>query len=73
MDWGFDAAQVDHLKTLGYDVQVIDMVELNDGTFTRADANALDLLIISESISSSSADPLRGTSAPVMHEEAYGW
>ncbi len=73
LDWGFDAAQVDHLKTLGYDVQVIDMVELNDGTFTRADANALDLLIISESIGSSSADPLRGTSAPVMHQEAYGW
>jgi len=73
LDWGFDAAQVDHLKTLGYDVQVIDMVELNDGTFTRVDANALDLLLISESIGSSSADPLRGTSAPVMHQEAYGW
>jgi hypothetical protein len=73
LDWGFDAAQVDHLKTLGYDVQVIDMVELADETFTRADANALDLLIISESIGSSNADPLRGTSAPVMHQEAYGW
>jgi hypothetical protein len=73
LDWGFDAAQVDHLKELGYDVQVIDMVELSDGAFTRADANALDLLIISESIGSSSADPLRGTSTPVMHEEAYGW
>ena len=73
LDWGFDAAQVDHLKTLGYDVQVIDMVELADETFTRADANSLELLIISESIGSSSADPLRGTSAPVMHQEAYGW
>lgn len=73
LDWGFDAAQVDHLKTLGYDVQVIDMVEIVDETFTRADANSLDLLIISESIGSSNADPLRGTSAPVMHQEAYGW
>jgi hypothetical protein len=70
LDWGFDAAQVDHLKTLGYDVQVIDMVDLTDETFTRADANALDLLVISESIGSSNADPLIGTSAPVMHQEA---
>jgi hypothetical protein len=73
VDWGFDQAQIDHLKTLGYAVQVIDMVELADETFTRADANALDLLIISESIGSSSADPLIGTSTPTMHQEAYGW
>ena len=71
--WGFDQAQVDHLKTLGYDVQVIEQGEFGDGTFTRADANALELLFISESIGSSSADPLIGTSAPVMHQEAYGW
>ena len=73
MDYGFDQAQFEHLKTLGYDVQVIEQGEIGDGTFTRADANALDLLVISESIGSSNADPLRGTSAPVMHQEAYGW
>jgi len=70
---GFDQAQIDHLGTLGYNVVVVDQGELGGGTFTRADANALDLLIISESISSSGADPLIGTSAPVMHQEAYGW
>ncbi|HUU16628.1 MAG TPA: hypothetical protein VMW72_05720 [Sedimentisphaerales bacterium] len=71
--WGFDQAQYDHLQALGYNVMVVEQGEIGGGTFTRADANALDLLIISESIGSSSADPLRGTSAPVMHEEAYGW
>jgi hypothetical protein len=71
--WGFDQAKYDPLQALGYHVVVIEQGEIGGGTFTRADANALDLLVISESISSSSADPLRGTSAPVMHQEAYGW
>jgi len=73
MDYGFDQAQLEHLAMLGYSVVVVEQGEIGGGTFTRADANSLDLLLISESISSSSADPLRGTSAPVMHQEAYGW
>jgi hypothetical protein len=71
---GFDQAQIDHLTMLGYYVRVIDQEEIRtDQTFTRADASDLDVLIISESISSSGADPLIGTSAPTMHQEAYGW
>jgi len=71
---GFDQAQIDHLTMLGYYVQVIDQEEIRtDQTFTRDDANDLDILIISESISSSGADLLIGTSAPTMHQEAYGW
>jgi hypothetical protein len=71
--WGFDAAQVDHLEALGYNVRIIEQGEVSSGAFTRADANDLEVLLISESIGSSNADPLRGTSAPVMHQEAYGW
>lgn len=71
--WGFDAAQVDHLEALGYNVMVIEQGEVSSGTFTRADANDLEVLLVSESIGSSNADPLIGTSAPVMHQEAYGW
>ncbi len=73
MTGGFDQTQVDHLRRLGYDVTVVTQGDIADGNFTKDDADALDLLIISESISSSGADPLIGTTAPVMHQEAYGW
>ncbi len=70
---GFDAAQIEHLGMLGYHVVVVPQDDVRDGVFTKADANELDVLVISESISSSRADNLRGTSAPTMHQEAYGW
>jgi hypothetical protein len=74
MDWGFDEAMKERLETLGYNVRVVDgQNEISDGDFTIDDANALDLLVISESISSSRSDPLIGTTTPTMHQEAYGW
>ena len=75
MDWGFDAAMKEHLEVVhGYNVRVIDgQSEISDGDFTIDDANAMDLLVISESISSSRSDPLMGTTTPTMHQEAYGW
>jgi hypothetical protein len=75
MDWGFDAAMKEHMEVVhGYNVRVIDgQSEISDGDFTIDDANAMDLLVISESISSSRADPLIGTTTPTMHQEAYGW
>jgi hypothetical protein len=69
---GYDAAQVDHLEGLGYNVRVVDQTEIGD-TFTVGDANEYDLVVISESCGSGNTVPLYTTSAPVMHEEAYGW
>jgi hypothetical protein len=72
--WGFDQAQIDRLTdVLGYDVTVVPMGDLSSGAWGIADANDMDVILISESIGSSAADPLIGTSTPVMHEEAYGW
>lgn len=69
---GFDQAQYDRLVSMGYEVTVVPQGDVGSA-FTVDDANAVDLLIISESISSSAADPLRGTTTPVMHNEGYGW
>jgi hypothetical protein len=70
---GYDQAQVDHLKRLGYDVTIISQDDIANEIFTIDDANQLDLLVISETPSSSGTVALAGTSAPVMHQEAYGW
>jgi len=70
---GLDTAQIDHLEMLGYNVNVVPREDVTGGVFTKADANALDLLVISESISSDDANNLIGTSAPTMHQESYGW
>jgi hypothetical protein len=73
MDGGFDAAQVQHLTNLGYDVRVVDMTEVTDNTFTTDDANEFDVVLASESLNSSNFVPLAGTTAGVMHQEAFGW
>jgi hypothetical protein len=70
---GLDPAVESRLKMLGYAVDVVEQGEIGDEGFTIDDANAVDLLVISESIGSSSADPLIGTTTPMMHQEAYGW
>ena len=70
---GFDIAQIDRLETLGYTVQIISQDDVRDGIFTKDDADALDVLVVSESPSSSATVSLAGTSTPVMHQEAYGW
>jgi hypothetical protein len=69
---GFDQAQTDRLESLGYSVTVVESAEVGS-TFTIDDCNAHDLLLVSESIGSSAADPLIGTTTPIMHNEAYGW
>ncbi|MBN2182340.1 MAG: discoidin domain-containing protein [Sedimentisphaerales bacterium] len=69
---GFDQAMHDRLVGLGFDVTIVPVGDVGSA-FTIADADTYDLLLISESISSSGADPLIGTTAPVMHNESYGW
>ena len=69
---GYDAVQVERLESLGYNVRIVDQVEIDD-TFTVADSNDYDLLIISETPGSSATVSLKTTSAPFMHQEAYGW
>jgi hypothetical protein len=70
---GLDQALIDRLEMLEYNVKLISQDDVTGGIFTIDDANALDILVVSESISSSSADNLIGTSTPMMHQEAYGW
>jgi hypothetical protein len=69
---GFDQAMYDRLVELGFDVTVVPVDDVGSA-YTIADADTSGLLLISESISSSGADPLIGTTAPVMHNESYGW
>ncbi len=69
---GFDQAMYDRLVELGYEVTAVTTGDIGS-TFTRDDADTYDLLLVSETISSSGADPLIGTTTPVMHNEAYGW
>jgi hypothetical protein len=69
---GFDQAMRDRLAALGYDVTVVASGDVG-GAFTIDDADNHDLLLVSESIGSSSADPLIGTTTPTMHNESYGW
>ena len=69
---GFDKAMHDRLETIGYNVKVVPSTDI-PSWFDVDSVNACDLLLISESIGSSSADPFIGTTTPVMHNEAYGW
>jgi hypothetical protein len=69
---GFDQAQYDRLVSMGYEVTVVAQADVGSA-FTIDDADTYDLLLVSESISSSGADPLIGTTTPTMHNEAYGW
>jgi len=71
--WGLDQAQVDHLTLLGYDVKVIDYQDIGSEVFTMDDANALDVMIISESPNSNACDNLIGMTVPLMHQEAFAW
>jgi len=68
---GFDDIQIARLESMGYVVTEILQSDVEDGLFTIDDADALDLLIISESIGSASADPLIGTTTPVMMQEGH--
>ncbi|NIN34848.1 MAG: hypothetical protein GTO60_07020, partial [Gammaproteobacteria bacterium] len=69
---GFDQVQKDRLGSMGYDVTVVPSSDVGS-TFTIAEAETFNVLVISESISSSSADPLIGANVPMMHNESYGW
>jgi hypothetical protein len=69
---GFDQAQYDRLVATGYEVTVVAAGDVGS-SFTIDDADGVDLLLVSESISSSAADPLIGTTTPVMHNESFGW
>jgi len=70
---GFDQAIVDRLASLGYTVTIIDSGDVKSGAFSVADAEALDVIIVSEVISSSDANPLAGANVPIMNGEGYGW
>ncbi len=69
---GFDQPMYDRLVAMGYEVTLVTTGDIG-GAFTRDVADTYNLLLISESIGSSGADPLIGTTAPVMHNESYGW
>jgi len=69
---GFDQAQYDRLGSMGYDVTVVPSSDVGSA-FTIAEAETFDVLVVSESISSSAADPLIGANVPMMHNESYGW
>jgi hypothetical protein len=69
---GFDYAMQDRLESMGYVVTAVASDDVGS-TFTIAEAETFDVLVISESISSSSADPLIGANVPMMHNESYGW
>jgi hypothetical protein len=70
---GFDQAMYDHLTSAGHTVELVSGGDVSGGTFTVADAEAKDILLISESISSSAADNLLGTDVPTLTCEAWGW
>jgi hypothetical protein len=69
---GFDHAQHDRLVSMGYKVTLIEP-NMIDSTFTKADAESFDVLIISESVASFDADPLIGAAVPMMHNESFSW
>ena len=69
---GFDQVQHDRLAAMGYKVIVVPSGDVGSA-FTIDDADKCDLLLVSESIGSSAADPLIGTTTPAMHNESYGW
>ncbi|MCF7973307.1 MAG: hypothetical protein K9N55_05800 [Phycisphaerae bacterium] len=70
---GYDHAMVDRLVSLGYEVTIIDSKDPKNGVFTVEEAESLDLIIVSEVISSSDANPLAGANVPIMNGEGYGW
>ncbi|MFO7668986.1 MAG: hypothetical protein R6W31_04945, partial [Bacteroidales bacterium] len=70
---GFDGAIFDRLASLGYDVRVVTSAEVKGGSFTIADAESLDLLVVSESIGSGDVIALTGAAVPILHMESFGW
>jgi hypothetical protein len=72
LSMGFDQAQNDRLESFGYAVTVIDEADIGK-TFTIDDCNTYELVVISESIMSYMADPLRGTTTPIMTQEGNIW
>ena len=69
---GFDHAMHERLVSMGYVVTDVPSSDVGS-TFTIAEAETFDVLVVSESIGSSSADPLIGANVPMMHNESYGW
>ena len=72
-DYGFDAQMKTRLESLGYVVELIKGDDVKSGAFSVADAEAMDVIVVSESISSSDAVPLAGADVPMMNAEGYGW
>jgi hypothetical protein len=78
VDWsddliGFDQVQIDHLEGLGYSVTTVQQEDIANGVYTVADADAMDLVIISESIISSNANNLIGTTTPILTQESNAY
>jgi hypothetical protein len=70
---GFEPQMLDRLESLGYAVEIIKGDDVKDDVFTVADAEALDVIVVSEAISSSDVNRLAGANVPIMHGEGYGW
>ncbi len=71
--YGFDAQMKTRLESLGYNVELISGDDVKGEVFTIADAEAMDVIVVSESISSSDATPLIGADVPMMNAEGFGW
>ena len=70
---GFDKAMFNRLLSLGYDVSVVTGGDVSGGSFTIADAESYDILVISESIGSGDVTPIAGAAVPILHMESFGW
>lgn len=70
---GFEPQIIERLQSLGYVVDVIKSDDVAGGNFSVADAEALDVLVVSESIGSSDLTTLVDANVPMMNGEAYSW
>jgi hypothetical protein len=70
---GFEPQMLDRLEMLGYEVTLIRGDDVKNEVFTMDDANALDVMVVSEAISSSDMNKLLGANVPMMNGEGYGW
>ncbi len=70
---GFEPQMLERLESLGYVVEIIRGDDVKNEVFTMADAEALDVMVVSEAISSSDMNKLVGADVPMMHGEGFGW
>jgi hypothetical protein len=64
----------EQLEAAGYVVEVVDDANTNDGgSYTATQANAKNLVVISETVGSGNLENLFGITAPVINCEPFSW